>query len=257
MTTVKESLLHSHLGHSHQHPVSFFARIDARSVLLSWLAYTVMLISVPKYDLRGVLLFGALPVFMLAASGVPGRPIFRRIALVSPFILLSAVANPFLDQRPFLTVAGLAVSSGIISGLVIMLKALFSVMTVLTVSACMPFDHICHALRRLHAPEAFTTQLLLLHRYSFVLSGEAASMRRARDLRSFGGRGKGIRVTAGLLGSLLLRSLWRASRVHAAMLSRGFHGTVSCCQANRAFSSRDALFLLGTTGCFILIRVFL
>ena len=65
----------------------------------------------------------------------------------------------------------------------IVLKAMVSVLTVLTIAACMPFDHICHALRRLHAPEAFTTQLLLLHRYTFVLADEAQSMRQARERR--------------------------------------------------------------------------
>ena len=257
MTTVKDSLLHSHYGQSHQHPVSLFSRIDTRAVLLSWLLYTILLISVPKYNLRGVVLFGSLPVFVLFASGIPLRPIFKRMAYVSPFILLSAVANPFLDQRPLLAVAGISVTAGMISGAAIVLKALFSVLMVLTLSACMPFDHLCHALRRLRAPEAFTTQLLLLHRYIFVLSDEAASMRRARDLRSFGNRGKGVRTTAGLIGTLLLRSLWRATRVHAAMLSRGFHGTVSCCQANRAFSLTDAFFLTGSAAVFLSIRVFL
>ena len=257
MTTIKESLLHGHHGESHAHPVSFFARLDARAVLISWLAYTVLLISFPKFNLTGVIVFASLPVFVLAASGIPLRPVLRRLLFFSPFILLSAAANPFFDQRPLLEIAGFTFSAGMASGLVILLKALVSILTALTIAACMPFDHICHALRRLRAPEAFTTQLLLLHRYSFVLSGEAASMRRARDLRSFNNRGKGPMTTARLLGSLLLRSLSRASRVHAAMLSRGFHGTVSCCQANRAFSSKDALFLLETAGCFILTRILL
>ncbi|OGJ87366.1 MAG: cobalt ECF transporter T component CbiQ [Candidatus Raymondbacteria bacterium RifOxyA12_full_50_37] len=255
MTAIKEALLHSHHGHSHAHPVSFFARLDARAVLVSWFMYTMLLISVPKFDLTGVLVFAAIPLFLIAASGVPIQPIIKRLLIISPFILLSAAANPFFDRRPLLEIAGLTISSGTISGLVILLKALVSVLTILTIAACMPFDHICHALRKLHAPEAFTTQLMLLHRYTFVLADEAHSMRQARDLRSFNGKGKGIGVTARLIGSLLLRSMARATRIHDAMLSRGFHGTVSCCQAERAFGSADAAFTTITIGSFLIMRV--
>jgi cobalt/nickel transport system permease protein len=255
MTTARESLLHTHHGHSHAHPVSIFAHLDARAVLLSWLAYTVLLVSVNKFDLPGVLLFGAIPAFVLFAAGTPVRPIFRRLLFLSPFILLSAAANPFFDRRPLLTIGAVSLSAGAISGLVIVFKAFFSVLSALTLAACMPFDHICHALRRLRAPEAFTTQLLLLHRYSFVLADEAVSMRKARDFRSFENRGKGLSVFARLIGSLLLRSMARAGRVHAAMISRGFHGTVSCCQDKRDFSPKDALFLCGTVGLFVLLRI--
>ena len=182
-------------------------------------------------------------------------PIFRRLLYLSPFILFAAVANPFLDRSPFAIVAGVPLSAGLVSGLVIVLKAFVSVLTVLTLAACLPFDHLCHALRRLHAPEAFTTQLMLLHRYTFVLAAEGKSMRRARDIRSFGSKGKGIRTTASLLGALLLRSMTRAGRVHSAMLSRGFRGTVSCCQAEHAFNTGDTLFGIGTVGAALLLRI--
>lgn len=255
MTTTREALLHTHHGQAHAHPVAFFARLDARAVLLSWFAYTALLISFRKFDLPGVLLFGAIPVFVLFAAGTPVRPIFRRLLFLSPFILLSAAANPFFDRRPLLTIGAITLGAGAMSGLVIVFKALFSVVSALTLAACMPFDHICHALRRLRAPEAFTTQLLLLHRYSFVLADEAMSMRKARDFRSFDGRGKGLSVFARLIGSLLLRSMARAGRVHAGMVSRGFHGTVSCCQDKRDFTAKDALFLCGTVGLFALLRI--
>ena len=255
MTPANEALLHSHSGRYHSHPASFFTRFDARAVLIVWLVYTVLLISVPKFDVSGVVALASLPLLTLLASGVPMVPIFRRLLYLSPFILFAAVANPFLDRSPFAIVAGVPLSAGLVSGLVIVLKAFVSVLTVLTLAACLPFDHLCHALRRLHAPEAFTTQLMLLHRYTFVLAAEGKSMRRARDIRSFGSKGKGIRTTASLLGALLLRSMTRAGRVHSAMLSRGFRGTVSCCQAEHAFNTGDTLFGIGTVGAALLLRI--
>jgi len=256
MNTYQEKLLHTHHGHTHAHPVAFFARLDARAVLLAWLAYTVLLISVPKFDPVGAAVFASLPVLVLTASGVRPGPIFRRLFYLSPFILLSAAANPFLDRRPFFEFGGIAVGAGMISGLVIIIKAFLSIFSVLTLAACMPFDHVCHAMRRLRVPEAFTTQLLLLHRYSFILADEAGSMRRARDIRSFAGRGKGPGVTARLIGSLLLRSTARATRIHDAMVSRGFHGTVSCCQEDHSFDRTDFFFLTGTAAFCLALRRF-
>ena len=52
----------------------------------------------------------------------------------------------------------------------------------------------------------------------------SALMRRARDLRSVGNRGRGLVATARLLGTLFLRSHDRSRRVHRSMLARGFSG---------------------------------
>jgi len=255
VTAIKEELLHSHHGHCHLHPVVFFAQRDARAVLVSWFVYTLLLVSVPKFDISGALMMASLPLFLLVSSGVRLRPILKRLLILSPFILLSAAANPFLDGRPFLEIAGFTIRAGLVSGSVIVLKAFISVLTILTITACMPFDHICHALRRLHIPETFTTQLLLLHRYLFVLAEEAQALRLARNLRSFGNKGKEIRTTVRLIGSLLLRSMARASRIHGAMLSRGFHGNVACCQVSRRFSGMDGLFVAGSIGTMLILRM--
>jgi cobalt/nickel transport system permease protein len=47
---------------------------------------------------------------------------------------------------------------------------------------------------------------------------------RARDMRSFGQRGKGMKVFIRLVGILFIRTVERAERIYYAMLSRGFQG---------------------------------
>jgi cobalt/nickel transport system permease protein len=47
---------------------------------------------------------------------------------------------------------------------------------------------------------------------------------RARDMRSFGRRGTGIKIFVRIVGILFLRTVERAERVYYAMLSRGFQG---------------------------------
>ena len=80
------------------------------------------------------------------------------------------------------------------------------------------------ALRQLGVPSLFVSQLQFLYRYIFVLMEETMRMVRARNMRSFGGRGKGIRVFVRIAGILFLRTLEPAERIYDAMLSRGFQG---------------------------------
>ena len=76
----------------------------------------------------------------------------------------------------------------------IMVKFVLTVSTALLLIAVTSFPGICEALARLRMPKLFVVQLLLLYRYLFVLAEEALRMVRAREARSFGGRGKDIRT---------------------------------------------------------------
>jgi cobalt/nickel transport system permease protein len=64
----------------------------------------------------------------------------------------------------------------------------------------------------------------------------------------------GLRVHGTMLGSLLLRTLDRAQRVHSAMCCRGFDGHVRTIEPLR-FATRDAAFLAGWLGVLTLLRV--
>ena len=49
---------------------------------------------------------------------------------------------------------------------------------------------------------------------------------RARDMRSVGSRGAGIKVFVRLIATLFVRTVDRAERIYYAMLSRGFQGDI-------------------------------
>jgi cobalt/nickel transport system permease protein len=107
-------------------------------------------------------------------------------------------------------------------------------------------------MRRLGAPRVLATQLLLAHRYFFVLAGEAGRLGRAHSLRS-SGRSPGLREGATLLTQLLLRTLARAERVHTAMSCRGFDGDLTVTPPRR-LAGRDLGFLVGWAAFFALAR---
>jgi len=86
------------------------------------------------------------------------------------------------------------------------------------------FPGVCHGLRRLGLPSLFVSQLSFLYRYIFVLLEETMRMIRARNMRSYGERGKEIKIVVRIVGILFIRTVERAERIYFAMLSRGFQG---------------------------------
>lgn len=235
---------------------SFLSIFDHRTLLVVWAAFIVMLISVDKYDLVRTLSFVAFPVFILMVTRVPLGPLLRRLVWLSPFIIIMAAANPFLNRTTITSVNGITISAGMLSAAVIILKATMTLSVMLILDRCISIVGLCNALRRFGVPTVFTTQLLLLHRYVFLIMAQAATMLKARDLRSSGKRGKGPLDTANLIGSLLLHSAERSERVYKAMLARGYNGVLPVAAENR-FSTADGLFILATVSGFTLLRFIL
>jgi cobalt/nickel transport system permease protein len=207
--------------------VHFSTHLDPRSYLLVAGGFITLVVSVPKFDLTAALLLSAFPFFILLSGQLPLKPIGKRLLLLSPFILFMAGANVFFDRRPVALTDGITLTAGTLSALVILIKTLACLTTLLLLSGWLPFHRICAGLRGFRVPEVFVTQLMLLYRYCFVLVAEAAALEKARRLRSFGRRGREWRVTAKMLGTLLLRTLDRSERIYRAMASRGFTGSLA------------------------------
>jgi cobalt/nickel transport system permease protein len=200
--------------------------------VLTTLVFAATVASFGKHEVIPLLPFAFFPVTLAAAGGVPLGYVGRRLLLVLPFILLVGAFNPLLDTAPS-AFGPFVVRGGWLSLLSILVRSILTVSAALVLVAVTGIHGICAALERLGVPRALVTQLLVLYRYLFVLIDEASRMERARSLRSFGGRGKGIALAGPFLGTLLLRTWSRAERIHLAMLSRGFTGTF---RAGRALS---------------------
>jgi len=198
-----------------------------RSALLITGIFTLFVVSIPKFDLNGVIAFGAFPLFMMIATGISFTTVLKKILLLSPFVLFMAAGNMLLDRTPVITVEGITITGGLLSGSVIVAKTIITVTALLCLGLSIPFYRLFKALGELRVPEVLVTQLILLYRYSSVLGEEAISMQKGRAMRSFKGRGKGVFSTANLLGSLLLRTTNRAERLYRGMFARGFDGRIA------------------------------
>ena len=221
------------------------ARLDPRAKVLCTLAYVAVVASFGRHDLLRLAPLALFPLALAALGDVPLRSLGLRLLLASPLVLGVAIFEPLLDRTPALWVGGVVLTGGAIGFGTVVVKFVLSLSAALLLVATTGFDAVCAALRRLGAPRAVVTQLLLTYRYLFVLSAEASRSLRAHALRSPDRPRPTLRTAATLLGQLLVRALARAERIHAAMRCRGFDGEV---RLARAFgpSRRDALFVVAT-----------
>jgi len=230
------------------------ARLDARTKVLVTLAFLVTVASFGRHQVVEPLPLTLLLAIGLALGEVPVGVLGSRLALTAPFAVLVGIWSPLFETEPLVRLGPLWLSAGWVSFLSVVERVLLGVTAVLLLIASTGMDSVAAALGRLGAPRVLVTQLLLLYRYVFLLIEEVSRMLRAHALRAPERRRPSWRTVPSLLGELLLRSLARAERVHAAMLCRGFTGELS--PASRArFGVRDGLVLAASSGYVALVRL--
>lgn len=191
-------------------------RLPPRLKIVLALAVIALAVLLPAamWPAQGCL--AALVFAALTLAEIPMAYLARRIALFLPLVVMTALAVPL--SRGF--AGGWETAVGIvIRGTVAFLAGLWLVSTT-------PFDRLLAGLSGLGAPRLFTAMLAFVFRYLFVLFDELARMRTAQRARTFGARraGAGWKSAVQLVGTLLIRALDRAERIHGAMCSRGWTG---------------------------------
>lgn len=227
-------------------------RLDARAKVITTLIFCMFVVSFDRYSVSALLPLAVYPVALAALGDLPAGLLMRKLAIAAPFALLVGLFNPLLDRTPLFTFGDLVISGGWVSFASIMLRFALTVGSALILISGTGMHELCAALGRLRVPNAFTTQLLFLFRYSFVLGGEASSMGTAYELRS-GGRKPGLKEYGALAGHLLLRTFERAQRIHLAMVARGFDGELRSARTLQ-WTPYDTVFVLGWCSYFLLIR---
>jgi len=229
-------------------------RLDPRAKVLTTLVFTVCVVSFGRYELAAMMPFFLYPVALLALADLPPGYIARKTAVVLPFAVLIGLFNPLFDRQVLLQLGPLDIWGGWISWASVVIRSLLTAAAAIVLLATTGFPGICEALERLGMPRGFAVQLLFLYRYIFVLTDEGGRVARARQLRSCGSRGLGLRHFGPLLGHLLLRTWERAERIHMAMLARGFTGEVHARHQGH-LGRREVLFVLGWATLFIALRL--
>ncbi|MDR3637243.1 MAG: cobalt ECF transporter T component CbiQ [Isosphaeraceae bacterium] len=195
-------------------------RLDARVKLLAAIAFVVTAVATPAGAWRLFAAQGLVLVFLIGLSGAPIRELVRRwLGFLVLLLFLALMVAPTHPRRAELGVRVVVLS--------ILAKNSLAFLAMLTLVNVTPFYKLLSALRRLGVPPTLVATLQFMYRYLHVLTEELDRMvlaRRARTFRGTGGLDWGL--LTGLIGVLFLRAFERGERVHAAMVSRGWDGTL-------------------------------
>lgn len=228
-------------------------RLDPRAKLLVTVFYCGIAVSFDRYTVSAIVPLILYPAFLCIVGKIPFSYIGKKILWVSPFALTVGIFNPLLEPQPISEICGITVSAGQVSFASILLRFVLTVGAAAALSAVTGFYPLLRAAERLGVPRVLILQMMFFFRYLFVLASQAVRMIRARNLRSFGARGIGLRSYGPLTGHLLLRTLDRAERIYQAMNTRGFRGEIRLLRPLR-FRVSDALFIAGWSAFFVAVR---
>lgn len=228
-------------------------RLDPRAKVLATILFIVSVVSFGKYELSALIPYFIFPAVMISLGNLPLGFIVKKVLIIVPFVLLIGIFNPIFDKEVLVRFGPVGISGGWISCASIVVRTMLTLGAALTLVGITGFPAICGALERLGMPRILAVQLLFLYRYIFVLTEEGVRTSRARELRTFGKRGFGMKTFGSLVGHLLLRTWQRAERIHMAMLARGFVGEFHTRKEFR-FGGRECLFFFGWAALFIVLR---
>jgi len=213
-------------------------RADARGKVLLALAFILVVSLLPAGAFVAIgLAWGAILVGSLVAR-LPLSATSRSAFFAAPFLLAALPLVVTRSGEPLGTVV-VGPLSVTISGeglrlfATIAAKSWVSVQAALLLAFTTPIPELIEALRRLRLPGLLVATIGFMVRYLTVLGDEAGRMGRAREARSADPTGRGggslrwrATVTGHMVGTLFLRSYERSERIYAAMLARGFEGTL-------------------------------
>jgi cobalt/nickel transport system permease protein len=229
--------------------------LDARAKVLVTFVFIVSVVSCSRYELARLIPFFIFPAVIIALANLPTLFLAGKITLVCSFVVIVGFFNLFFDHTELFQIGHITVTGGWISLISLFIRSLLTVGATFILIGTTGFTAVCQALERLGIPQLFTTQLLFLHRYIFVLADETGRASRARELRSCGKKGMGVVSFSSLVGHLLLRTWQQAARIHTAMLARGFVGHFHARRQPR-FQIAELCYLLGWSSLFIALRLF-
>lgn len=189
-------------------------------------------VSFPQYDMAGIMMFASLPLAALIASSKDIFKSLKNSLAAVPIALVIGAANLWFERATMLDFGIVKISAGEISLAVLCAKAWACAAAAVAFSQCASESEMAKGLAALKIPCPIALQISLTMRYIPIIAEQAREVLRAYSLRSAHASGAAkITDWPKLAGSLLLRSLDRASNIYSAMRARGFEA--KCSQTTR------------------------
>ncbi|WP_405616893.1 cobalt ECF transporter T component CbiQ [Streptomyces sp. NBC_01508] len=217
-------------GHAHQlyrqghSPVH---TLPPHCKLAAVLCFVLVVVATPREAVWAFGLYAALLAAVAALARVPAGFLLRRMLIEVPFVAF-AFLMPFVvpgDQVSFL---GLSLSvPGLWGAWNVLAKGTLGVAASVLLASTTELRALLLGLRRLKLPPMLVQIASFMIRYGDVIGDELRRMSIARRSRGFEARGvRHWGVLGKSAGALFIRSYERGERVHLAMMSRGYTGTM-------------------------------
>ncbi|OPC82792.1 cobalt ECF transporter T component CbiQ [Embleya scabrispora] len=216
-------------------------RLPPHCKLLALIGFVLATVSTPREAYWAFGAYAALLAVVAAIARVPAGFVLRRMLVETPFVLF-ALLLPFVAGGPTVEVLGLTVShDGLLGAWNVLAKGTLGVVAGVLLAATTELRALLLGLRKLRMPPLLVQIMSFMLRYGAVITAEMGRMRIARESRGFVARDlRQTPAVAKSAGALFIRSYERGERVHLAMLSRGYTGTMPILVDTRAGAAQWA-----------------
>ncbi|NEA15484.1 cobalt ECF transporter T component CbiQ [Streptomyces halstedii] len=217
-------------GHAHtlyRHGHSPVHRLPPHCKLVAVLGFVVVVVSTPREALWAFALYAVLLAAVAAVARVPAGFMLKRLVIEVPFVAF-ALLMPFVVPGEQTELLGLTVSvPGLWGAWNVLAKGTLGVAASVLLASTTELRSLLLGLQRLRLPPLLVQIASFMLRYGDVITDELRRMSIARRSRGFEARGvRHWGVLAKTAGALFIRSYERGERVHLAMVSRGYTGTM-------------------------------
>ena len=205
---------------------SLLHRRDPKAKIIAAVAFVSVAATSNSFIVAFVSLFLGVTLFFL--THLPVRLVLKRMIAINTFTLFLWLTLPLTyGGREFTTMGPLSLSAeGLQLAALITLKTNAIILAIIALLGTSRIANIGHALETLHCPKKLCFILLFSYRYVFVIYQEYRRLVRAAQMRCFvpATTIHTYRTFGYLFGMTLVKSWNRATRVHQAMVLRGFNG---------------------------------
>jgi cobalt/nickel transport system permease protein len=201
--------------------------LPAEVKIVSLVAFIFIVVATPVQQMWAFGIYAGMLIAVAAVASLPPRVVLPRMVVEVPFLVFAALM-PLTGPDPQTVVLGLELSvPGLWAAWGIVAKGTIGVLGAIILAATTPARDLLAGLKALHVPPMLVQIATFMLRYMHVVGDEMARMKVARESRGFEATGiSAWPVVAQSAGAMFIRSYERGERVHLAMLSRGYTGTM-------------------------------
>ncbi|MGC5363848.1 cobalt ECF transporter T component CbiQ [Streptomyces sp. DT24] len=217
---------HAHTLYRHGHtPVH---TLPPHCKLAAVLSFVIVVVSTPREAVWAFALYAALLAGVAMVARIPARFLLGRLVIEVPFVAF-ALLMPFVvpgEQIEVLSLFHVSVN-GLWGAWNVLAKGTLGVAASVILASTTELRSLLLGLQRLRLPPLLVQIASFMIRYGDVITDEMRRMSIARRSRGFEARGvRQWGVLAKTAGALFIRSYERGERVHLAMISRGYTGSM-------------------------------